>query len=189
MSSIFYLLHICFYLKDKPPIEELRYFLEYQMNRVWAPIKDNNPARQRKEPVCPSLQFSMMGKKLYVGQEQVRDFIFKIKDRCNGQCSITRTYIDFWKLSFALHLYDISKSKLLEESYSRGKTAYISERKKNRNRNKISNNLMKSICYIIAFALLTSSTCSLIDLKLNALLTRPTPIYLGLKALLLLLLL
>ncbi|KAJ4780008.1 MACPF domain-containing protein CAD1 [Rhynchospora pubera] len=59
------------YLEYKPPIEELRYFLEFQVNRVWAPIRDNNPAKQRKEPVCPALQFSMMGKKLYISQEQV----------------------------------------------------------------------------------------------------------------------
>jgi hypothetical protein len=89
-------------LKDKPPIEELRYFLEYQMNRVWAPIKDNNPARQRKEPVCPSLQFSMMGKKLYVSQEQVCDFIFGIKGRCDGQSSIYQDFFSFLEMIIAL---------------------------------------------------------------------------------------
>ncbi|VAH93102.1 unnamed protein product [Triticum turgidum subsp. durum] len=56
---------------DKPPIEELRYFLEFQLPRVWAPIRDEHPLHQRKEPVCPSLQFSLMGKKLYISQEQV----------------------------------------------------------------------------------------------------------------------
>ncbi|KAJ3680944.1 hypothetical protein LUZ60_015433 [Juncus effusus] len=59
------------YLEYKPPIEELRYFLEFQVKRVWAPIREENPLRQRKEPVCPSLQFSIMGKKLYISQEQV----------------------------------------------------------------------------------------------------------------------
>lgn len=57
---------------DKPQIEELRYFLEFQIPRVWAPLQDNIPRPQRKEPVCPSLQFSMMGQKLYICQEQVR---------------------------------------------------------------------------------------------------------------------
>ncbi|PSS34761.1 MACPF domain-containing protein [Actinidia chinensis var. chinensis] len=56
---------------DKPQIEELRYFLEFQIPRIWAPVQDKLPGHQRKEPVCPSLQFSMMGQKLYISQEQV----------------------------------------------------------------------------------------------------------------------
>ncbi|PQP98490.1 MACPF domain-containing protein CAD1-like [Prunus yedoensis var. nudiflora] len=59
------------YLEYKPPIEELRYFLEFQISRIWAPVYDRNLGPQRKEPVCPSLQFSIMGQKLYVSQEQV----------------------------------------------------------------------------------------------------------------------
>lgn len=61
---------------DKPQIEELRYFLEFQVPRIWAPIQDRPPGYQRKEPVCPSLQFSMMGQKLYISQEQVRFCVF-----------------------------------------------------------------------------------------------------------------
>lgn len=59
------------YLKYKPPIEELRYFLEFQSPRIWAPVADKFLGHQRKEPVCPSLQFSIMGQKLYVSQDQV----------------------------------------------------------------------------------------------------------------------
>ncbi|KAJ8753785.1 hypothetical protein K2173_000039 [Erythroxylum novogranatense] len=59
------------YLQYKPQIEELRYFLEFQIPRMWAPLQDKIPGHQRKEPVCPSLQFSMMGQKLFVSQEQV----------------------------------------------------------------------------------------------------------------------
>ncbi|KAL4021484.1 MACPF domain-containing protein CAD1-like [Cucumis melo var. makuwa] len=62
---------ILLYLEYKPPLEELRYFLEFQIPRVWAPIHDKLPGRQRKEPVCPSLQFSIMGQKLYVSIEQI----------------------------------------------------------------------------------------------------------------------
>ncbi|KAG5550761.1 hypothetical protein RHGRI_015648 [Rhododendron griersonianum] len=58
------------YLEHKPQIEELRYFLEFQVPRVWAPVQDTLPGHRRKEPVCPSLQFSMMGQKLYISQEQ-----------------------------------------------------------------------------------------------------------------------
>lgn len=59
------------YLEYKPPIEELRYFLEFQIPRAWAPPQDKHPGHQKKEPVCPYLQFSMMGQKLYISQEQV----------------------------------------------------------------------------------------------------------------------
>ncbi|KAL5997715.1 hypothetical protein ACLOJK_008645 [Asimina triloba] len=57
------------YLEYKPPIEELQYFLEFQIPRVWAPEQNNHPG-QRKEPVCPHLQFSLMGPKLYISSEQ-----------------------------------------------------------------------------------------------------------------------
>lgn len=56
---------------DKPPVEELRYFLEFQMQQVWAPVPSSIRGHQRKEPVCPSLQFSLMGPKLYISSEQV----------------------------------------------------------------------------------------------------------------------
>uniref|UniRef100_A0A0R0IEC2 MACPF domain-containing protein n=1 Tax=Glycine max TaxID=3847 RepID=A0A0R0IEC2_SOYBN len=61
------------YLEYKPPIEELRYFLEFQIAHVWAPLHDRTPGHRRKEPLCPSLQFSIMGQKLYitVGRLQV----------------------------------------------------------------------------------------------------------------------
>ncbi|TKY65688.1 MACPF domain-containing protein CAD1 [Spatholobus suberectus] len=59
------------YLEYKPPIEELRYFLEFQITCIWAPIHDRIPGYQRKEPLCPSLHFSIMGQKLYVSQEQI----------------------------------------------------------------------------------------------------------------------
>ncbi|XP_020101752.1 MACPF domain-containing protein CAD1-like isoform X2 [Ananas comosus] len=59
------------YLEYKPPVEELRYFLEFQVPRIWAPVQDGLRGQRRKEPVCPSLQFSIMGKKLYISQEQV----------------------------------------------------------------------------------------------------------------------
>ncbi|XP_030541832.1 MACPF domain-containing protein CAD1-like [Rhodamnia argentea] len=59
------------YLEYKPQIEELRYFLEFQIPRIWAPVQDKILGPQRKEPVCPSLQFSIMGQKLFISQEQV----------------------------------------------------------------------------------------------------------------------
>ncbi|KAL8141039.1 hypothetical protein V2J09_007060 [Rumex salicifolius] len=62
---------ISLYLEYKPHMEELIYFLEFQAPRVWAPLQDRLVGLQRKEPVCPALQFSLMGQKLYVSQEQV----------------------------------------------------------------------------------------------------------------------
>ncbi|KAK7394974.1 hypothetical protein VNO78_15515 [Psophocarpus tetragonolobus] len=62
---------IALYLEYKPPIEDLRYFLDFQITRVWAPLHDKIPGYQRKEPLCPFLQFSIMGQKLYVSQEQI----------------------------------------------------------------------------------------------------------------------
>ncbi|XP_039116499.1 MACPF domain-containing protein CAD1 isoform X1 [Dioscorea cayenensis subsp. rotundata] len=59
------------YLEYKPPIEELQYFLEFQIQQLWAPIHDNIAGHQRKEPVCPSLQFSLMSPKLYISSEQI----------------------------------------------------------------------------------------------------------------------
>ncbi|KAK9267764.1 hypothetical protein L1049_010198 [Liquidambar formosana] len=56
------------YLEYKPPIEDLQYFLEFQIARVWAPEQSNI---QRKEPVCSSLQFSLMGPKLHISPDQV----------------------------------------------------------------------------------------------------------------------
>ncbi|PNY16583.1 MACPF domain-containing protein CAD1-like, partial [Trifolium pratense] len=55
------------YLEYKPPIEDLQYFLDFQITRVWAPEQNN---LQRKEPVCQSLQFSLMGPKLYISPDQ-----------------------------------------------------------------------------------------------------------------------
>ncbi|BBN12225.1 hypothetical protein MPTK1_5g18270 [Marchantia polymorpha subsp. ruderalis] len=59
------------YLRYKPPIEELQYFLEYQIPKQWSPVFDLPLGPPRKEPVCPSLQFSLMGPKLYVSTSQV----------------------------------------------------------------------------------------------------------------------
>eukprot|EP00250_Pteridium_aquilinum_P009109 c18446_g1_i2 orf=486-2174(+) len=57
------------YLTYKPPLEELQYFLEFQVPRAWAPLA-NQVGLPRKEPVCPSLQFSLMGPKLFISTDQ-----------------------------------------------------------------------------------------------------------------------
>lgn len=58
---------------DKPPIEELQQFLEFQLPRQWAPVFSDLPlGPQRKKQSKTYLQFSFMGPKLFVNTSPVR---------------------------------------------------------------------------------------------------------------------
>lgn len=60
------------YLRYKPPIEELHQFLEFQLPRQWAPVYGDLPlAPRHKRQVSPSLQFTLMGPKLFVNTSKV----------------------------------------------------------------------------------------------------------------------
>lgn len=60
------------YLRYKPPIEELHQFLEFQLPRQWAPVFSELPlGPQQKGRGNASLQFSLMGPKLYVNTNSV----------------------------------------------------------------------------------------------------------------------
>ncbi|KAK4477752.1 hypothetical protein RD792_017013 [Penstemon davidsonii] len=60
------------YLRFKPPIEELHQFLEFQLPRQWAPVFGDVPhGPDRKQQGSASLQFSLMGPKLYVNTNEV----------------------------------------------------------------------------------------------------------------------
>ncbi|XP_058197782.1 MACPF domain-containing protein NSL1 [Rhododendron vialii] len=60
------------YLRYKPPIEELHQFLEFQLPRQWAPVYGDLPlAPRHRRQVSPSLQFTLMGPKLYVNTSKV----------------------------------------------------------------------------------------------------------------------
>ncbi|KAH6773678.1 MAC/Perforin domain-containing protein [Perilla frutescens var. frutescens] len=60
------------YLRYKPPIEELTQFLEYQLPRQWAPAYSDLPlGPRRRKKASPSLQFSLLGPKLYVNTVKV----------------------------------------------------------------------------------------------------------------------
>lgn len=60
------------YLRYKPPIEELHQFLEFQLPRQWAPVFSELPlGPQRRQRSTASLQFSLMGPKLYVNTTPV----------------------------------------------------------------------------------------------------------------------
>lgn len=57
---------------DKPPLEELSQFLEFQLPRQWAPAYNDLPlGPRRKKKSFPTLQFSLMGPKLYVNTVKV----------------------------------------------------------------------------------------------------------------------
>ncbi|KAG2303808.1 hypothetical protein Bca4012_062779 [Brassica carinata] len=59
------------YLRYKPPMEELHQFLEFQLPRQWAPVYGDLPLGLRRKQSSPSLQFSLMGPKLYVSTSKV----------------------------------------------------------------------------------------------------------------------
>lgn len=71
--SLWYLTIKIVHYADKPPIEELHQFLEFQLPRQWAPVFSDLPlGPQRKQRSSASLQFSFMGPKLYVNSTQVK---------------------------------------------------------------------------------------------------------------------
>ena len=62
------------YQTDKPAIEDLHHFLEFQLPRQWAPMYGDLPlgfGHKYKRNMSPSLQFSLMGPKLYVNTVKV----------------------------------------------------------------------------------------------------------------------
>lgn len=61
------------FFSDKPPEEELKQFLEFQLPRQWAPVFSDLPlGPQRKQQSTSSLQFTFMGPKLYVNTSMVK---------------------------------------------------------------------------------------------------------------------
>ncbi|KAG6399076.1 hypothetical protein SASPL_140550 [Salvia splendens] len=58
---------------DKPPIGDLQYFLDFQAHKIWAPIHNDLPLgpKLNKAFQTPSLNFNLMGPKLYVNTTQV----------------------------------------------------------------------------------------------------------------------
>lgn len=61
------------YLRYKPPIGDLQYFLDFQAHKIWAPIHNDLPLGPslNKAFQTPSLNFNLMGPKLYVNTTQV----------------------------------------------------------------------------------------------------------------------
>ncbi|XP_050234663.1 MACPF domain-containing protein At1g14780 [Mercurialis annua] len=61
------------YLRYKPPISDLRYFLDFQSHKNWAPVHNDLPLgpTTNMTNISPALHFSLMGPKLYVNTTQV----------------------------------------------------------------------------------------------------------------------
>ncbi|ESW31348.1 hypothetical protein PHAVU_002G231000 [Phaseolus vulgaris] len=93
------------YLRYKPEIEELHQFLEFQLPRQWAPMYGDLPlgfGHKHKKSMSPSLQFSLMGPKLYVN-------IMKV-DSGNRPVTGIRLYLEGKKNDhLAIHLQHLSE--------------------------------------------------------------------------------
>ncbi|KAE8719218.1 MACPF domain-containing protein [Hibiscus syriacus] len=61
------------YLRYKPPIADLQYFLDFQGQKIWAPIHNDLPLgpSTNRASSSPALHFNLMGPKLYVNTSQV----------------------------------------------------------------------------------------------------------------------
>ncbi|XP_023004966.1 MACPF domain-containing protein At1g14780-like [Cucurbita maxima] len=68
-----YLSHaINLYLRYKPSLNDLQYFLEFQIPTQWAPNFCELPlGHQRRKATCPTLQFTFMSPRTYITSTQV----------------------------------------------------------------------------------------------------------------------
>uniref|UniRef100_A0A0D9WNW5 MACPF domain-containing protein n=1 Tax=Leersia perrieri TaxID=77586 RepID=A0A0D9WNW5_9ORYZ len=74
VAGVGFLSHaINLYLRYKPPVSELRYFLDFQHHRLWAPVLSDLPLGlcSNKRGANPALHFSLVGSKLHVNSSQV----------------------------------------------------------------------------------------------------------------------
>lgn len=74
VTGIGFLSHaINLYLRYKPPVAELKYFLDFQHHRLWAPVLSDLPLGpcSNLQGYSPALHFSLVGSKLYVSSSQV----------------------------------------------------------------------------------------------------------------------
>ncbi|XP_057962500.1 MACPF domain-containing protein At1g14780 isoform X2 [Malania oleifera] len=96
------------YLRYKPPVADLQYFLDFQAHKIWAPIHNDlplGPLRNKAIPT-PALHFNLMGPKLYVNTTQVKV----------GKRPVTgmRLYLEGMKCNrLAIHLQHLSNTPLM----------------------------------------------------------------------------
>ncbi|KAF3628656.1 MACPF domain-containing protein NSL1 [Capsicum chacoense] len=90
------------YFQDKPPIKELEQFLEFQLPWQWALAYSDLPHGHRhRKHASPSLQFTLMGPRLYVNTVKV--------DSGNRLVTGTWLYLEGKKSDhLAIHLQHLS---------------------------------------------------------------------------------
>ncbi|KAG8076238.1 hypothetical protein GUJ93_ZPchr0006g42955 [Zizania palustris] len=74
VAGVGFLSHaINLYLRYKPPVAELSYFLDFQHHRSWAPVLSDLPLGlcSNRQSANPALHFSLVGSKLHVSSSQV----------------------------------------------------------------------------------------------------------------------
>ncbi|XP_072966568.1 MACPF domain-containing protein NSL1 isoform X2 [Typha angustifolia] len=92
----------CWSGMDKPPIEELQQFLDFQLPRQWAPAFGELPlGPHRRKRSFPTLQFTLLGPKLHVNTVHV--------DSSNRPVTGIRLYLEGNKNDrLAIHLQHLS---------------------------------------------------------------------------------
>lgn len=113
------------YLRYKPPIEELHQFLEFQLPRQWAPVFSDLPlGPQRRQQSTASLQFSLMGPKLYintapvdVGKRPVTGLRLYLEGKRSNRLAIHLQHLS--SLPKIFELVDDPNGNFLHESYDR----------------------------------------------------------------------
>ncbi|KAL3502065.1 hypothetical protein ACH5RR_036514 [Cinchona calisaya] len=96
------------YLRYKPPITDLQYFLDFQAHKIWAPVHNDLPLGPTRNKALrnPTLHFNFMGPKLYVNTTKVTV----------GKRPVTgmRLYLEGVKCNrLAVHLQHLSNSPVL----------------------------------------------------------------------------
>ncbi|EEF35942.1 conserved hypothetical protein [Ricinus communis] len=113
------------YLRYKPPIEELHQFLEFQLPRQWAPVFSELPlGPQRKQQSTASLQFSLMGPKLFVnttpvdvGKRPVTGLRLYLEGKRSNRLAIHLQHLS--SLPKVFQLADDPNGNFNQESYDR----------------------------------------------------------------------
>ncbi|OVA03767.1 Membrane attack complex component/perforin (MACPF) domain [Macleaya cordata] len=99
------------YMRYKPPIEELQSFLEFQLPRQWAPVsRELTLGPLRKQQSNASLQFSLMGPKLYVntslvdvGKRPVTGLRLYLEGKRSNRLAVHLQHLSSLPQSFELH--------------------------------------------------------------------------------------
>ncbi|KAK9935404.1 hypothetical protein M0R45_022507 [Rubus argutus] len=103
------------YLRYKPPIADLPYFLDFQVShKIWAPIHNDlrlGPATNGKSnSSSPAIHFSLMGPKLYVNTKRVR-----VEN--NAPVTGMRLFLEGMKCNrLAVHLQHLANTPLTFEN-------------------------------------------------------------------------